>query len=324
MPSDGLMISLNNFFEPECPAKFLHFFHGASKILHYVNLSSLHDDVAPWEQIALNVYHDIPNFSRSIATPQGLVFLVGGADPIQRENKLPSTFVFEPRQKTLIPRARLNTPRSSHSLTYLNGYIYAIGGITNNQIYTAKCERYSIVADTWSPIAPLNYATAACSTCSFNGKYIFKFGGQDPSGSLIIFIEKFDISKNKWTIVDASIDETPENLHHFGFKFMSTAVCAQINPRQILILGGYDENQRGSRQTFILTEDDRNAEDVYTIGYINYKPLPYAEGFWSSQAIIQGGKLYALQNVREEKTNKVFEAVKRVLVFTGQEWLTFN
>ena len=94
--------------------------------------------------------------------------------------------------------------------------------------------------------------------------------------------------------------------------------------RQIFIFGGYDENQIGSRQSFVLTEDDRNAEDVYTIGYINYKPLPYAEGFWSSQAIIQNGRLYGLQNVREEKTNKVFEAVKRVLMFTGQEWITYN
>jgi hypothetical protein len=49
------------------------------------------------------------------------------------------------------------TPRSGHGLIYLNNYIYAVGGLSNENQFTKLCEKFSISEGTWSPICSLNY-----------------------------------------------------------------------------------------------------------------------------------------------------------------------
>ena len=107
----------------------------------------------------------------------------------------------------LQPMADMIIPRSSHCLCYMDGYIYAIGGISNKSTFTKKCERYNIQANRWELVADLNHnAVASCCAC-FNDKFIFKFGGILSPEELNRYIERYDPRTNAWTLVDANISE---------------------------------------------------------------------------------------------------------------------
>jgi len=49
---------------------------------------------------------------------------------------------------------------------------------------------------------------ASCC-CSFNDKYIFKFGGILSPDKLNRYIEMYNPLTNHWTLVDANVNETP-------------------------------------------------------------------------------------------------------------------
>ncbi len=101
--------------------------------------------------------------------------------------------------------ADMITPRSSHCLLYMNGYIYAIGGVTNKSVFTKKCERYNPNKDEWRPIGELRKNAVASCCCSFNDRYIFKFGGILSHEQLNRYIEMYNVSTNTWQLVDPNI-----------------------------------------------------------------------------------------------------------------------
>lgn len=40
--------------------------------------------------------------------------------------------------------------RSSHSLCYMNGFVYAIGGFLTGPQISGRCEKYDIENDKWT------------------------------------------------------------------------------------------------------------------------------------------------------------------------------
>ena len=117
--------------------------------------------------------------------------------------------------------------RSSHCLCYLNGNIYAVGGFLTGQVFTDFCERLVISKNQWEMVAPLNYKCVAASLCSFNNKFLFKFGGLIDGGLLNNQIEKYDELLNKWTVIDATFDPADSlkaNLKEFRLLSASCSV----------------------------------------------------------------------------------------------------
>ena len=96
--------------------------------------------------------------------------------------------------------------RSSHSLCYLNNYIYIIGGKNENGILSS-CERFDINNKTSEFISELNEKSYACYSVGFNYKSIFKFGGFYENGSLNNSIERYDLDDEKWTECDPDLPE---------------------------------------------------------------------------------------------------------------------
>ncbi len=144
----------------------------------------------------------------------------------------------------------MKTSRSSHGMCYLQGYIYLIGGATHNQGILNSCERFNTRTNFVEEIAPLNNGATSCCVCTFNDKFIFKFGGIGNSKQLNNFIEKYDVSLNSWGIVDPqiSMNENPTS-----FALLSTSCCIQINSNDIFIFGGYNLNNEGNKLSYILT-----------------------------------------------------------------------
>lgn len=76
----------------------------------------------------MNINFKIPDFHKSIATPNGDLFLVGGnlADNGIKSQKI---YKYDFLNNSLVYCASLKYGRSSHSVCFNNKYIYVMGGI---------------------------------------------------------------------------------------------------------------------------------------------------------------------------------------------------
>ena len=128
------VIGLNTFKE-ESKRKYLHFFQHGDKVLHTMDIGS---DQHFFSATKLEINFKIPEFHKSISTPNGDLYLVGGGIP-ETSTKSQKIFRYDFDRKTLVFCANLKYARSSHSLCFNNRYIYIVGGILNGQVITSKC-----------------------------------------------------------------------------------------------------------------------------------------------------------------------------------------
>ncbi len=70
----------------------------------------------------------IPEFHKSIAVPNGDLYLIGGSLPnnVMKSQKI---YKYDFQKKTLVFCTDLKFGRSSHSVCFNNKYIYVLGGI---------------------------------------------------------------------------------------------------------------------------------------------------------------------------------------------------
>lgn len=68
---------------------------------------------------------------------------------------------------TLVERRQMAIKRIGHAVCYLDGYIYVVGGKTNDKVCTRLCERYHVATDTWQTIAQLHYGRSRCAVTKF-------------------------------------------------------------------------------------------------------------------------------------------------------------
>lgn len=136
------------------------------------------------------------------------------------------------------------------------------------------------------------------------------------------YIEKYVIKEDKWIVLDPKlVGIQPDNF----FALMSNSCCQQINKNDLLVFGGYLEDNTGSNQCFLFTFDHNVEDDDNTmIRCVNEKTLPYSEGFWNNQAIIYDRQVFALQNISHDKSEDCLEDKRRILMFNGLEWRNLN
>lgn len=68
---------------------------------------------------------DLPSFFKSIITPEGRIYLTGGS---RNGVKLNNIYRYDEEKNTLVEEGTLQVPRSSHSICYMGGQIYIVGG----------------------------------------------------------------------------------------------------------------------------------------------------------------------------------------------------
>jgi hypothetical protein len=319
-----------DYFDSNCQTKYLHFFQNHENRLHFLDVEDLattRNGPAP-QSVELDISFSIPPFHKSIVTPKGDIFLVGGSDSDNSKRKLRTTYYFDFKRRTLLPKGNMNTARSSFAICYMNNHLYAVGGLTNNSVFTNACEKYDIVNDKWIPIASLNYDVLAPCVAAFNNKYLFKFGGNSLENRFETFVEKYDEESKQWTSVAFTLDKGLGTAAQY-FRVLTTSACIQINPQEIYVFGGYLEDNTGSNQTFIFrvndpANDDKNPSN-YLITHIGLKTLTDAEAFWNNAPIIHGKHVYALQNVpTPDQEDICLDDRRRVVAFNGVDWKSLN
>lgn len=85
-----------------------------------------------------------------------------------------------------------------------------------------------------------------------------------------------------------------------------------------MVFGGYDNSEKEKPERTCYTVEVDAARATVQIRNFNSTPLPFAEGFWNNNPIIQNNKVYALQNITDEQD--VLTAIadeRRVLIFNG-------
>eukprot|EP01017_Pseudomicrothorax_dubius_P030618 TRINITY_DN3837_c0_g1_i5.p1 TRINITY_DN3837_c0_g1~~TRINITY_DN3837_c0_g1_i5.p1 ORF type:complete len:673 (+),score=73.67 TRINITY_DN3837_c0_g1_i5:2-2020(+) len=261
-------ISIDDYFLKNCTQKQLHFFQHRSKYLHLLNLDTVvqgNPVTYKFAKLELAISFRIPRWHKSIVTPDGLIFLTGGI-PIEGDEGIledKNSFVYDENKRTLVPVASMQLNRSGHAITFLGNSIYVIGGFLNSEgEYTETCERYDIPNNRWLSIAPLNFRANNCCACTFNNKYIYKFGGKIHEKHLNSCVERYDPTVNKWTTIEFAIDQGPVNSSQSldpKRLVLSAMSASQINQYNMIVFGGTLEDYSiKSNQCYLLTVHDEN------------------------------------------------------------------
>lgn len=317
---------MNDYFEPKCQHKVLHFFPYEQKTLYILDFEKIkRDNESRFEAITMDIDFRIPNFHKSIITPQGEIFLTGGSISDNSGRKSNGSFIYDWNSNTMRGLPNMINGRSSHAICYLNGFIFVIGGFLNGQTFTTKCEKYSIQGRNWKQISSLNYNSVACSVTTFNQKYLFKFGGLIDGLLINNYIERYDVAHDIWIVIEPRFNAN-ESFMKSGvkdFKLLSTSACVQINKDEIMVFGGYHQDNQASASCFLFSSDSDD-ENSYEIKKIENCKLPFAEGFWNNTPVIMYKNIFALQNIPNEKNDDCLENARRVLVFNSSEWTSLN
>ena len=317
----GSLMNFNNPFEVTMPeyfscskeTKYLHYFEENSKNLFLLDIEKMEDPNENFEKKTLNIDFFIPMKSRSLITPEGLIYLLGG---YHNKENMTNTFLYDSFNQTLQPKLNMNYDRENFGVTYLLNQIYVCGG---NDEYGNKlnvCERYDLFSNTWTKIAPLNQKVAGLYLTAFNEKFIFKFGGESTQTLLSQIIEIYELKVNKWIIIQA-VSES--NLIPVISRL---GACVQLNEQNIFIFGGYyAKNDAGTNQSFLLEYNEKDNKQKFVIKRLNEKLLPHNAGFWNNMPFIYKKQVISLQNVPDPENKSIsLQEKRRVLAFDSKEW----
>ncbi|XP_077293357.1 kelch-like protein 5 [Arctopsyche grandis] len=117
--------------------------------------------------------------------------------------------------------------RERFAATVVDGHVFIFGGYYNNNINTLNSvEKYDLVSNTWTYVAPM--LTARCEhDISVIGNEIYAIGGYDGVNYLNT-MEVYDIRSNNWTIAPSFIEKR-------------CAHAAVALGDYIYIIGGFDK-----------------------------------------------------------------------------------
>ena len=330
VPGDEVKITSPNYFSDDCKHKILHFFQDSTKLLRIIDVESLYNSLSKSYhifEIPLNITFDIPAWHKSVITSKGDIFLVGGINVHEENKELKSIYKFDYDELTLEEYPPMMKERYGHELCYINENIFIIGGSNDAEGMLVFCEKYDLTEKKSSAIASLKVKTCCGCSCLYRQQFIYLFGGLLEDKILNDCIQCYDINNDLWEVIKFELDkdEPPQIL------WCSSSV--QINNNQIMVFGGYLAENEGCRSSFLLDIDGRDGKEnknkdennvvKHRILRNNTFDLPYGEGFWNNQSIIQKGNIFCLQNIQNEEDGTQLN-LRRVMSFTGKKWTIFE
>eukprot|EP00826_Nyctotherus_ovalis_P048975 TRINITY_DN5840_c0_g3_i1.p1 TRINITY_DN5840_c0_g3~~TRINITY_DN5840_c0_g3_i1.p1 ORF type:complete len:518 (+),score=95.50 TRINITY_DN5840_c0_g3_i1:59-1555(+) len=196
----------------------------------------------------------------------GNIYLSGGDD---RSQYFRSLYFYDEVRGGLIPMEEMQVARSRHALVEVNNQMYAVGGENESGIIR-NCEVYDMKANSWRAAPSLIEPRCAHAACYGSGK-IYAIGG---CGECYLdSIEVLNIGQKAWT----QIKVREVNIQFAG------AILKE--PGEIMIFGGYKENEILSKATFTFDPKTRKIEKG--------KALKEADAFIASEIKAVDKKVYA-------------------------------
>lgn len=314
-------IRMKSYFDENCQRRYIHFFQDNSKKIHIFDLLGLESgNFLEHHEIDLDISFKIPMWHRSLITPSGDIYLTGGCESERTDVNLRTAYIFNYQTYSLDEIRPMNTGRNSHGICYFQGSIFVVGGCTDNEGYSAKCEALDIsngsnLAKAWRKIADLNYPANAPCLANFNDKKLFKFGGLLKIVTVNNFIEMFEPEKNLWSVIDYSA-----KTYVSDFNLLAYSSAIQVNSKEIYIFGG-TENEAISNTTMVFRIDSKSEE--YRLEPCSLR-LPYYGTFWNNFSIVNNNKIYALQNIQVSKTLNYFLGKRKILCYDRSKWVDLS
>ncbi len=222
------------------PEHILHFYDPKTCYMYIYNLKSR--KVFPVGPKELSIYrnHDSVQIGNRI-------FVHGGLDPATalygRE-----TFrieLIEDQDKVSIKQlSSANVPRSQHTLVVFDAdTIYAVAGRNQDEKCLKVCERFGIVANSWSMAPPLNEKKILVAGTALFGVALYVFGGF--TDRLINTVETLrPREETGWTMIKLKGEWKAR--HEMG--------CFQRGEDEIVLFGGIDSDKGGSEEVLLFSQ----------------------------------------------------------------------
>jgi len=117
-----------------------------------INLTDLKSDIVNpvIEKTVVDFENNIPDWHATVATPEGKIYVIGGADFKVHNHSSKRTYIYRGANNSLVRLNDLNIPREAFSACVVNGKIYAVGGISAGVGTLTQCEVYDPNTDEWS------------------------------------------------------------------------------------------------------------------------------------------------------------------------------
>ena len=141
-----------------------------------------------WLFVDIEMPHKFLMHSRHVFLDLNNFFVLGGIDDTQKG--VPNFYtnyccklskVSQVKQDYLYvcqPKSAMQLGRGNFAACLNRGFIYCIGGNSDNTQLTSSCEKYDIADDQWYIISNLPFPLRNSSVCSVSADSIYLFGGE--------------------------------------------------------------------------------------------------------------------------------------------------
>jgi hypothetical protein len=167
----------------------------------------------------------------------------------------------------------MNEPRAAHSMVLVEDDLVVIGGLGSDCSMLASCERYVVKDDKWELLPSLNVPVMNPSVCVFNKNQLYKFGGKKGEDELANTIERLDLQRGKWEIIQYDTNRIP--------RLPSSSCSFKVNQNTMLFLGGTFNTYADKCDSIWMLKVTKQGEEVSMLS----DSMPISEGFWMQQAV---------------------------------------
>jgi len=228
----------------------LHWFEWSKKKLY------LYDVVKNCTRIVdLQINFKLPSYSRSIITPTGHIYLMGGEEPEMTTRD--DVYVYDcnvENNDMLEIRKKMLCKKYDFTVCVMNGFIFVISGRDSSSEIIDRCEKYDYLKDQWHLVAPVNkkrYAAACASIPA--AKKIYLFGGRSDNNNLMHHdVEEYDAGKDEWRVIELQDPSV--------WIPVEVAAMVQIDENKLLIFGGSEANVTDTSSSYIFNASDYSLE----------------------------------------------------------------
>ena len=109
----------------------------------------------------------------------------------------------------------MSTKRRDHAIAKYDNKVYVMGGHNRTDKYLDTCEVFDLDNRQWKPIDSLNEKKRECTAVAMPSGTIYLFGGYSNYVELNS-IERYEILKDKWTMLDVKLHVSIHVLSHIS------------------------------------------------------------------------------------------------------------
>lgn len=267
--------------------KILHWFEWDKRDLHLYNVTEY-----SYRVVRLAIYFKIPSYSRSLLSPDGRLYLIGGEDAESGPRRELYSLALSALATdcTLHSKAPMLSKRYDFAVCFFSNFIFVVAGKNGFSEVTDEVEKYDIARDRWIPCAPIlrkRYAASAAVQAEVGKIYVFG-GRSDDTTQIMAEVEEYDVASDAWSVLKLS--------PHTLWVPVEVCACIQTAMDRILIFGGSDSTNEDSNAAYVFRPSTRVFE----------KASPLRKGHvFVNAPFLHGNQVFAVGNEYYVKSRKI-------------------